>query len=353
MPAGGRAFLLCASVLLVLGWPVPGSAQTTPTVTITWDEQAAWLEPSFTVTFTFSEAVEDLTGEAEDILLGTATTVTGANFQALSATTYTLEVTPGAGAEFVNVVVRRDAAQAVNGGAGNAETIAVVSLIPSPPPVPPVTGTEREALDAFYAATGGANWMTNTNWEDATKPLGERHGVTTNGDGQVTRLVLSSNNLSGTLPPELGNLRHLERLHLHNNVLSGAIPVELVHLRELQQLYLYNNELSGEIPVELSHLRELTRLQLRNNTLSGAIPAELGLLSKLTWLYLHNNTLSGAIPATLGRLSKLQRLYLYNNTLSGEIPAALGQLGELIDLKLHSNANLRGPLPDTFPTGPH
>ena len=342
-------FLLCASVLLVLGWPVPGLAQ--PTVAITWDEQAAWQEPSFTVTFTFSEAVEGFTGEVEDILLSTLFLLTGANFQALSATTYTLEVTPGAGAAFVNVVVKSGAAQAVNGGAENAETVVVIYLIPDPPPVPPVTGDERAALDAFYAATDGANWTTNTNWEDATKPLGERHGVTTNSDGQVTQLSLRSNNLSGTLPAAVGNLRHLERLYLDNNALSGAIPVELGHLRELQYLYLYNNELSGEIPVELSYLRELTRLYLRNNTLSGAIPAELGLLSKLTFLYLYNNTLSGEIPAALGRLSKLQRLHLYNNTLSGEIPAALGQLGELIDLKLHSNANLRGPLPDTFPTG--
>ena len=345
----GARFLLCVSVLLVLGWPVPGLAQ--PTVAITWDEQAAWQEPSFTVTFTFSEAVEGFTGEVEDILLSTLFLLTGANFQALSATTYTLEVTPNAGAAFVNVLVKSGAAQAVNGGAENAETVVVIYLIPDPPPVPPVTGDERAALDAFYAATDGANWTTNTNWEDATKPLGERHGVTTNSDGQVTQLSLRSNNLSGTLPAAVGNLRHLERLYLDNNALSGAIPVELGHLRELQYLYLYNNELSGEIPVELSYLRELTRLYLRNNTLSGAIPAELGLLSKLTFLYLYNNTLSGEIPAALGRLSKLQRLHLYNNTLSGEIPAALGQLGELIDLKLHSNANLRGPLPDTFPTG--
>ena len=79
-------FLLCASVLLVLGWPVPGSTQTTPTVTISWDAQAAWLEPSFTVTFTFSEAVTGFMGEdREDLLLSTPVLLTGANFQALSA----------------------------------------------------------------------------------------------------------------------------------------------------------------------------------------------------------------------------------------------------------------------------
>lgn len=35
---------------------------------------------------------------------------------------------------------------------------------------------------------------------------------------------LESNGLSGRLPPELGNLRHLEELRLDRNRLEGTVP---------------------------------------------------------------------------------------------------------------------------------
>ena len=81
VPVDWAGVLLCASVLLVLGVPLPAAAQGQPTVAITWDAQAAWQEPSFTVTFTFSEDVEGFMGEdTGDLLLSPAT---GANFRPL------------------------------------------------------------------------------------------------------------------------------------------------------------------------------------------------------------------------------------------------------------------------------
>ena len=185
--------------------------------------------------------------------------------------------------------------------------------------------TERAALTAFYHATDGPNWTDSTNWLDDDMELGEWHGVTTNSAGEVTRLILRGNELSGSLPAELGNLRNLTRLYLDKNALSGAIPPELGHLRNLRHLLLHQN------------------------ALSGAIPPDLGLLENLTHLYLHRNALRGAIPPKLGGLSKLKLLYLQDNKLSGPIPSELG-LSSLVDLKLHSNADLSGPLPASFPT---
>ena len=73
--------------------------------------------------------------------------------------------------------------------------------------------TDRAALAALYHGTDGANWLRNSNWlSDA--PMGEWSGVTTDADGRVTKLNLAANELSGEIPPELGNLDKLEVLDL-------------------------------------------------------------------------------------------------------------------------------------------
>ena len=88
-------------------------------------------------------------------------------------------------------------------------------------------------------------------------------------------------------------------LYLGFNQLSGSIPPELGSLSNLERLYLRVNQLSGSIPPELGGLSNLTRLDLSDNRLSGSIPPELGGLSNLMWLYLRGNQLSGCIPEGL------------------------------------------------------
>ena len=65
------------------------------------------------------------------------------NFQATSDTTYTIEVTPDAGAKFVNVYVRPKAAQAVNSPDHNSQTVAAITLLP--PVNGPTTTTSSDA----------------------------------------------------------------------------------------------------------------------------------------------------------------------------------------------------------------
>ena len=99
--------------------------------------------------------------------------------------------------------------------------------------------------------------------------------------------------------------------------------------------YLQNNQLSGSIPTELGDLSSLWYLRLENNQLSGSIPTELGNLSSLYWLLLSGNALSGPIPQALGNLSNLQFLYLYGNQLEDPLPdnftKLTGLLGFLFD----------------------
>ena len=203
---------------------------------------------------------------------------------------------------------------------------------------------ECEALVALYNGTNGANWSNNSGWLDTNTPC-NWHGVTCSA-GHVTRLSLGDDKqLSGSIPPELGNLTNLQALLLWNNQLSGSIPAELGNLTNLQYLDLDNNQLSGSIPPELGNLANLQELRLYNNQLSSSIPPELGNLADLKLLLLARNHLSGSIPPQLGNLTNLQYLYLYGNQLSGSIPPELGNLTNLQYLYLCSNQLISGSIP--------
>ena len=126
------------------------------------------------------------------------------------------------------------------------------------------SAVDRAALVAFYNATGEANWTNNTNWL-TNAPVGQWYGVTTDDNGRVTNLDLNDNQLSGTIPPQLGNLANLRSLSLRDNQLSGEIPPEVGSLANLEWLRLNNNQLTGEIPAELGRLTNLTVLSLSGN----------------------------------------------------------------------------------------
>ena len=218
------------------------------------------------------------------------------------------------------------------------------------PAVSPVTAedggsvaSDRAALVALYNATGGASWSTSTNWL-SDRPLDEWHGVTTNSDGRVARLVLANNQLTGAIPATLGDLTNLQTLLLHSNHLMGPIPAGLSDLSNLQTLWLHNNELTGPIPAWLGDLSNLEQLHLGINGLTGPIPAELGSLTHLKWLFAGDNQLTGPIPAWLGDLTDLVHLSFGRNQLTGPIPAELGGLTNLQTLSMPNN-QLTGPIP--------
>ena len=110
-------------------------------------------------------------------------------------------------------------------------------------------------------------------------------------------------------------------------------------------LYLQDNQLSGPIPPELGNLANLSRLELFGNRLSGPIPPELGNLRYVSALYLYGNALSGPLPESLGGLTELGSLHLQDNNLTGPVPAEFGRLSRLAELVLSDNAKMAGPLP--------
>ncbi len=198
------------------------------------------------------------------------------------------------------------------------------------------------ALVSLYNATSGSNWF-NT-W-DLSQPLSTWYGVTLSQDAcKVIELKLDNNNLTGSLPADLGNLYHLTNLNLGFNQISGNIPIELGNLSSLNILAIHQNQLSGEIPPELGDLSNLTDLLLNDNLLSGNFLPALGKLSNLTYLYLSNNLLSGSLPPEIGNLFNLVHVQIGHNQLSGSLPSEIGNLVNLEVLTLPNN-QLSGSLP--------
>ncbi|MBU2914388.1 VCBS repeat-containing protein [Reichenbachiella agariperforans] len=201
--------------------------------------------------------------------------------------------------------------------------------------------SDRDALMALYNATDGANW---TNVWDLNAEMSTWYGVGLDENGRVDSLNLAENNLTGSLPAEVGELTALRHLIIHNNQIGGVLPSELGDLEGLEILSLSINDFEGEIPAEIGALSNLYELYLNQNDLVGSIPVSLGSLSGLNKLYLYGNDLTGDMPIELGSLTSLEILDLSSNKLSGSVPAEFGNLTLLKDLRLQFN-ELSGELP--------
>ncbi len=125
---------------------------------------------------------------------------------------------------------------------------------------PAITQVERNALMALYNSTNGNTWLNSNLWSGSGSVDGTEcnwFGVTCGGLGsKVVNIDLSSNNLMGALPTELGNLSALSSLDLVDNYLTGNIPASIntVNLPLLDHLFLDHNSLSGTLPASIEAL---------------------------------------------------------------------------------------------------
>ena len=93
----------------------------------------------------------------------------------------------------------------------------------------------RQTLAALYRSTGGNDWHDSTNWGNTNniRWYGVSNQGSRAGPRAVTMLKLPENNLTGEIPPELGNLDRIRALDLSGNNLTGRIPPELGNLDRL------------------------------------------------------------------------------------------------------------------------
>uniref|UniRef100_A0A6B2KYR0 Uncharacterized protein n=1 Tax=Arcella intermedia TaxID=1963864 RepID=A0A6B2KYR0_9EUKA len=103
----------------------------------------------------------------------------------------------------------------------------------------------------------------------------------------LSSLYLQSNALQGGIPQSFSQLISLKNLDLsHNNldnitVIKGLVALEILNLN--------SNNLTGSIPTQIFQLRYLKLLDLSNNNFSGTIPSQFGLLNFLQKIDFSNN----------------------------------------------------------------
>ncbi|EYU26654.1 hypothetical protein MIMGU_mgv1a001213mg [Erythranthe guttata] len=161
---------------------------------------------------------------------------------------------------------------------------------------------------------------------------------------QLYLLHLNNNHLNGSIPPSFGDFQYLQELDLSRNNLTGTIPKNLMTLSSLTlSLNLAENQLSGSLPYEVGQLINLGYFDVSENLLSGEIPSTLGSCVTLERLNMAANSFEGAIPSSFTSLRGLEYLNLSRNNLSGQIPGFFQRLS-FKNLNLSFN-QFEGPIP--------
>ena len=213
--------------------------------------------------------------------------------------------------------------------------------------------------------------------------------------------ILVPNNLTGTLPLELGHLIDVESIGFENQVglrgslpssigsminlgsisilfagpdFGGEIPDSLFNIPNLKHVsFQYNTGvwsfsellksdnilspllslvikscgLSGTLPGFISKFKSIKEIVFEGNSLQGSIPSLFGDLTSIEYINAYNNQLSGTLPKALGSLSNATTIVLGKNEFHGSIPSSLGNLGKLRLLDLSYN-KLEGSIPSSL-----
>ncbi len=200
-----------------------------------------------------------------------------------------------------------------------------------------VSQQEKQILLDLHTATNGLEW--NIQW-DLETPVETWHGITVT-DNKITGINLLFNNLNGTLPASLGQLKSLKKLELSFNPISGTIPAELGNLSSLEILAINGTALSGSLPASLGNLSKLKQLHLSSNQLSGTVPDNMGNLEQIEIFNVFDNDLAGVLPKGLAKCRNLKELVVAENNFTNADDfsvALLSTTGTKINLEEKPNS---------------
>jgi len=165
---------------------------------------------------------------------------------------------------------------------------------------------------------------------------------------ELETLFIPYNNISGSIPRDIGKMKKLIRFYAYDNMIEGSIPTEIGELQMLETLVLSENQISGQLPNELGSLLNLElfaayRLLKPGPKLDGTLPA-FDKSASLNTLYLDYNNIRGTIPSNFLEATNgpVDSSFSYN-LLTGDIPASLAHIDDLaIELEGNMIKNMDG-----------
>ncbi|ERN15174.1 receptor-like protein kinase HSL1 [Amborella trichopoda] len=160
----------------------------------------------------------------------------------------------------------------------------------------------------------------------------------------LINMDLSINQLSGTIPEDIGNLKNLTNFALYRNKLTGEIPLGLAQIPSLYDVKLFKNKLTGVLPPDLGKDSPLYNLEVSENSLSGNLPESLCASGHLDAIVVFSNIFSGALPESLSNCRNLRSMQVHLNKFSGEIPAKIWSL-EFMEVMMLGNNSFSGQIP--------
>jgi len=133
---------------------------------------------------------------------------------------------------------------------------------------------QRYGLVTLYFQTNGQAWKTTTDWLTGNTEC-NWFGIACKFLQQqsvVTKIDLHSNNLQGSLPPDVALLDSLEDFWLFRNGLTGSLPDSIGRWQNLKWFLVNDNRLEGTLPDSIGQWTALSRFVLFNNDFEGKLP---------------------------------------------------------------------------------
>lgn len=165
------------------------------------------------------------------------------------------------------------------------------------------------------------------------------------GDSLEYLSITQSNTGTGTIPRSwTENLKKLKTFNLSSNDLSGSIPNGLYEMKDLENIQLDTNKLVGSVPMVAG--KNLKIFDLHNNRLTGSIPDIL--FEKTEIIDLSFNLLGPDIdPWLFSQASLISKLDLSNNHFSSKLPEIPFSIDPNAFVSMTSNF-FSGTIPNSF-----
>jgi len=118
----------------------------------------------------------------------------------------------------------------------------------------------------------------------------------------------------GSISSEIAALSSLEHFFLNGNDMTGTLPNELGTFPNMTYFNVALNRFRGKPFPLVANWSKLERLDLGNNRFSGSIPSELGSIApQMEQFLVPQNRFTGTVPTELGAWTEMRKFFVSRN----------------------------------------